>query len=77
MSLIGEGKYNEAVIPLGNSPQMEQMLNRFAQVAAAQGSATPQVNVYIGQDQFDAYTYKASERGKVLVGKQPVTLGGT
>lgn len=77
MSLIGEGKYNEAVIPLGNSPQMEQMLNKFAQVAAAQGSATPQVNVYIGQDQFDAYTYKASERGKVLVGKQPVTLGGT
>lgn len=77
MSLIGEGRYNEAVIPLGNSPQMEQMLNKFAQVAAAQGSATPQVNVYIGQDQFDAYTYKASERGKVLVGKQPVTLGGT
>lgn len=77
MSLIGEGKYNEAVIPLGNSPQMDQMLNKFAQIAANQGSGTPQVNVYIGQEQFDAYTYKASKRGKILVGKQPVTLGGT
>ena len=77
MALIGEGKHNEAVIPLGNSPQMDQMLNKFAQIAAMQGSATPQVNVYIGQEQFDAYTYKASKRGKILVGKQPVTLGGT
>lgn len=77
MALIGEGRHNEAVIPLGSSPQMEQMLNKFAQVAAAQGSAAPRVNVYIGQDQFDAYTYKAAERGRVLVGKQPVVLGGT
>ena len=77
MALIGEGKHNEAVIPLGNSPQMDQMLNKFAQIAAMQGSATPQVNVYIGQEQFDAYTYKASERGKTLVGRQPVVLGGT
>ena len=77
MALIGEGRHDEAVIPLGNSPQMEQMLNKFAQIAATQGSATPRVNVYIGQDQFDAYTYKAAERGRVLVGKQPVVLGGT
>lgn len=77
MALIGEGKHNEAVIPLGNSPQMDQMLNKFAQIAATQGSATPQVNVYIGQEQFDAYTYKASERGKTLIGRQPVVLGGT
>ena len=77
MALIGEGRHNEAVIPLGNSPQMDQMLSKFAQIAATQGSATPQVNVYIGQEQFDAYTYKASERGKTLVGRQPVVLGGT
>lgn len=77
MSLIGEGRYDEAVIPLGNSPQLDQMLNKFAQVAASQGSTTPQVNVYIGQEKFDAYTYKASERGKTIVGKQPVILGGT
>ncbi len=77
MALIGEGRHNEAVIPLGNSPQMDQMLNKFAQIAATQGSATPQVNVYIGQEQFDAYTYKASERGKTLIGRQPVVLGGT
>ena len=26
--------------------------------------------------EFDAYTYKASERGKKIVGKQPVKIGG-
>ena len=64
MALIGEGKYSEAVIPLGNSPQMSQLLNQFAQIASQQGSGAPEVNVYIGQEKFDAYTYKASTRGK-------------
>lgn len=76
MALIGEGKYSEAVIPLGNSPQMSQLLNQFAQIASQQGSGAPAVNVYIGQEKFDAYTYKASTRGKKLVGKQPIKLGG-
>jgi hypothetical protein len=76
MALIGEGKYSEAVIPLGNSPQMSQLLNQFAQIASQQGSGAPEVNVYIGQEKFDAYTYKASTRGKKLVGKQPIKLGG-
>lgn len=76
MALIGESRYNEAVIPLGNSPQMSQLLNQFAQIASQQGSGTPEVNVYIGQEKFDAYAYKASTRGKKLVGKQPIKLGG-
>ena len=76
MALIGEGKYSEAVIPLGNSPQMSQLLNQFAQIASQQGSGAPEVNVYIGQEKFDAYTYKASTRGRKLVGKQPIKLGG-
>lgn len=76
MALIGEGRYSEAVIPLGNSPQMSQLLNQFAQIASQQGSGAPEVNVYIGQEKFDAYTYKASTRGKKLVGKQPIKLGG-
>ena len=76
MALIGESRYSEAVIPLGNSPQMSQLLNQFAQIASQQGSGAPEVNVYIGQEKFDAYTYKASTRGKKLVGKQPIKLGG-
>ena len=76
MALIGESRYSEAVIPLGNSPQMSQLLNQFAQIASQQGSGTPEVNVYIGQEKFDAYTYKASTRGRKLVGKQPIKLGG-
>lgn len=76
MALIGESRYSEAVIPLGNSPQMSQLLNQFAQIASQQGSGAPEVNVYIGQEKFDAYTYKASTRGRKLVGKQPIKLGG-
>lgn len=76
MALIGESRYSEAVIPLGNSPQMSQLLNQFAQIASQQGSGAPEVSVYIGQEKFDAYTYKASTRGKKLVGKQPIKLGG-
>ena len=35
-----------------------------------------EVKVYIGVKEYDAYTYKASERGKKIVGKQPIKIGG-
>lgn len=31
-ALIGEGRYPEAVVPLGNSPQLAEMLQRFADI---------------------------------------------
>nr|DAF76495.1 MAG TPA: minor tail protein [Caudoviricetes sp.] len=70
-AVIGEGKYNEAVIPLGNSPQMEEMLDRFADKVNGQ---TTDVNVYIGGKKWDAEVYKSSQRGEKEVGSTP--LGG-
>lgn len=78
-AMIGEGKYSEAVIPLEDSPQMNDLINKI--VAAIDkdkdtNSSPVEVRVYIGDKEYDAYTYKASERGKKIVGKQPVKIGG-
>lgn len=69
-ALIGEGRYEEAVIPLGDSPQIEDMLSRFAQVSG--GSNPVEVRVYIGDSEWDAFTYQSAQRGAALVGANPV-----
>ena len=70
---VGEGSYDEAVIPLGDSPQLADMLDKFAGVVQAQnGSGETIVKVYIGGKEWDAFTYKSSKRGEKIVGKQPV-----
>ena len=77
-AMIGEGKYSEAVIPLDDSPQMNDLINKIVE-AIDKDDPSPQpveVKVYIGDKEYDAYTYKASERGKKIVGKQPVKIGG-
>ena len=71
-AMIGEGKYHEAVIPLGNSPQLEEMLDKFADKVNQQGPT--EVRVYIGGDEWDAFTYKSSLRGANKLGA-PI-LGG-
>ena len=72
-ALIGEGVYDEAVIPLGDSPQLADMLDKFAGVVQAQnGNGETIVKVYIGGKEWDAFTYKSSKRGEKIVGKQPV-----
>lgn len=77
-ALVGEAGRSEAVIPLDDSPQMKDLINKIAD--ATQGSsnkdAPVEVKVYIGQDEFDAYTYKASKRGQQKVGAQPIKIGG-
>ena len=76
-ALIGEGRYDEAVIPLGDSPQMADLVQKIADAVDKDKPDTPvNVHVYIGDEEFDAYTYKASERGKQKVGAQPVKTGG-
>lgn len=76
-ALIGEGRYDEAVIPLGDSPQMADLVQKIADAVDKDKPDTPvNVHVYIGDEEFDAYTYKASERGKKKVGAQPVKTGG-
>lgn len=74
-ALIGEGAYDEAVIPLGDSPQMEELVNRIANAVDKpdkNDSNDITVKVYIGDEEFDAFAYKASERGKNRVGAQPI-----
>lgn len=76
-ALIGEGVYSEAVIPLDDSPQMQDLIQKIADAANKDNPPTPvTVNVYIGDEEFDAYTYKASERGRDKVGAQPIKTGG-
>lgn len=78
-ALIGEGAYDEAVIPLGDSPQMEELVERIADAVDKpdKGGGTPvEVRVFIGDKEWDAFTYKSAEKGKKLVGAQPITTGG-
>lgn len=76
-AMIGEGAYSEAVIPLDDSPQMQDLIQKIADAVDKDKPDTPvNVHVYIGDEEFDAYTYKASERGKQKVGAQPVKTGG-
>lgn len=76
--IAGEGKYSEAILPLDDSPQMQDLINKIAEAVDKDDSDPQPVNVkvYIGDKEFDAFTYKAAERGKKIVGKQPVKIGG-
>lgn len=66
LAMVGEGKYDEAVIPLGNSPQMKELVNQIANATKSKGSDEPiQVNVYIGNEQIAEYTYRANKRAQL------------
>lgn len=82
-AVLGEGTYDEAVIPLGNSPQMRELLQDFADVVQKNNnapgpseSAPVQVHVYFGGKEIDAEIYQASKRGEKLVGAQPIRKEG-
>lgn len=78
-AMIGEGKYDEMVMPLGDSPQMNDFIDRIVDAINNNPGSSPapvEVKVFIGDQEYDAFTYKASERGKKIVGKQPVKIGG-
>ena len=81
--LAGEGRYNEAILPLDNSPQMEQLVQRIADAVDrddrsgnGSGSSPVEVRVYIGGREYDAFTYKAAKRGEKIVGAQPIMERG-
>lgn len=73
-ALIGEGRYDEAVVPLEDSPQLEDMLSRFASKVEQTAGAT-EVRVFIGDKEWDAFTYKSAKRGERIVGSTPVKEG--
>lgn len=52
-ALIGEGKYDEAVIPLGDSPQMKELVNQIADANSSNGNddLVP-VQIYMDGDLF-------------------------
>lgn len=79
VAMIGEGRYDEAVIPLGNSPQVSELVEKIADAIDkkpdSSGGSPVDVHVYIGGEEYDAFTYRAAERGKKLVGAQPVKIG--
>lgn len=75
LAVVGEGKFDEAIMPLGNSPQMRDFVDKVADAASGNSGGDTVVHVYIGGEEFDAYTYKAVERGKKKVGEQPVKEG--
>lgn len=66
--MVGEGLYDEAIIPLGNSPQLEEMLNKFASKVDTVSNTPVEVRVYIGDQEWDAFTYKSAKRGEQIVG---------
>ena len=62
-ALIGEGRYDEAVIPLGNSPQMRELIDQIAEASRSRSDDTPvQVQVYIGNEQVAEYMHRATKR---------------
>ena len=82
-ALVGEGGKDEAVIPLDNSPQMEQLVQRIADAidrddkpGNGSGNSPVEVHVYIGGKEYDAFTYKAAKRGERIVGAQLITERG-
>lgn len=68
-AVVGEGKYDEAVIPLGDSPQINEMLDKFASRVS---NRPVEVKVLIGDKEWDAFTYKSAQRGANLVGATPL-----
>lgn len=72
-AIIGEGTHDEAVIPLGNSPQIDDMLDRFANKVSER---PVEVRVQIGDSEWDAFTYRSAKRGESIVGK-PILGGAT
>lgn len=72
-ALIGEAGRSEAVIPLDNSPQMEDLISKIANRVSGQETV---VKVYIGDREWDAFTFESAQRGSKLVGAQPVMVGG-
>ena len=68
-AVIGEGQYDEAVIPLGDSPQLDDMLDKFANKVTER---PVEVRVFIGDKEWNSFTYKANQKGSVQVGATPL-----
>lgn len=69
-ALIGEGRYSEAVIPLGNSPELQEMIDKIANAVnqtpknnSRSNSDTPiEVHVYIDSEEI---TTRQNQRNRM------------
>lgn len=72
-AMIGEGSYNEAVIPLDNSPQFASMKNDIAQAVAdalnGQEQGNTQVNIYLDDTMVGQALINTINRTSRLTGK--------
>lgn len=78
--IAGEGKYSEAILPLDDSPQMQDLIDKIVDAIDKDkpdnNGGPTEVHVFLGGKEYDAFTYKSSQRGKTVVGKQPIKIGG-
>lgn len=62
IATIGEGRYSEAVIPLGSSPQFAAMKEDIASAVASKigtgNNSTTSIKLYIGGREFKDFTYE-------------------
>ena len=62
----GEGKYDEAIIPLGESPQMRDLVSKIADAVASRGGSEnqsdPVIQVFIGNEMLDEYVYRVQRK---------------
>lgn len=63
---VGEGRYDEAIIPLGESPQIRDLISKIADAVATRGGAEnlfdPVIQVFIGNEMLDEYVYRVQRR---------------
>lgn len=75
--LAGEGAYSEGILPLDNSPQMQDLIQKIADAVDNKPNNAPvDVRVFIGDKEWDTFTYESAKRGEKTVGEQPVEIGG-
>ena len=62
----GEGRYDEAIIPLGESPQMRDLVSKIADAVASRGGtenqSNPVIQVFIGNEMLDEYVYRVQRK---------------
>lgn len=76
-SMIGEGRYDEAVIPLGNSPQMKDLVSQIAEAVKGGNSDDEMVpvQVYMDGDLFFETMARKNRDATIRTGINPM-MGG-
>ena len=76
VAMVGEGKYEEAVIPLGGSPQMQELISKIAAAVKGEGGGQGDmvIPIYIAGQKVDEVVIKGINRGARRVGTTRVVL---